>query len=169
MASIFWAAIGSLVWFAVAPVLVAAIVPAWITGWRFSEPWFGLAATRWAGGALIVTGTAGLVDSFVRFVLVGRGTPAPYYHPERLVISGLYRYLRNPMYVAILAAVAGQALLFADRTLLLYAAGLWMMFHIFVVWYEEPLLRSRFGAQYKQYCRAVRRWSPLRGNAARSL
>ncbi len=79
---------------------------------------------------------------------------------ERLVITGSYRYVRNPMYVAIIASVVGQALLLGQGALLTYALVLWASFHAFVVWYEEPSLRRRFAQQYEAYCAAVRRWWP---------
>jgi protein-S-isoprenylcysteine O-methyltransferase Ste14 len=79
---------------------------------------------------------------------------------ERLVITGSYRYVRNPMYVAIISTVVGQALLLGQRALLTYALVLWVSFHAFVVWYEEPSLKRRFGQQYAAYCATVRRWWP---------
>jgi protein-S-isoprenylcysteine O-methyltransferase Ste14 len=104
-----------------------------------------------------------LLDSFARFALVGRGTPAPIAPTERLVISGLYRHVRNPMYLAVLSIIFGQALLFGSTTLLWYAAVLSLIVHAFVVLYEEPTLRRRYGAEYERYCQAVRRWRPSVG------
>jgi protein-S-isoprenylcysteine O-methyltransferase Ste14 len=112
-------------------------------------------------------GLAGLVESFGRFAIHGRGTPAPVMPPTRLVVTGLYRYVRNPMYVAVLWIVVGQALFFGSRELLAYAALFWVTVHVWVLVYEEPALRARFGADYAAYCAAVRRWwprlSPWRG------
>jgi protein-S-isoprenylcysteine O-methyltransferase Ste14 len=92
-----------------------------------------------------------LVGAFVRFVVEGLGTPAPIAAPERLVIGGAYRYVRNPMYVAVLAAIVGQALLLGQLGLLLYAAAAWVVVAVFVRFYEEPTLTQRFGADYEAY------------------
>jgi protein-S-isoprenylcysteine O-methyltransferase Ste14 len=90
----------------------------------------------------------------------GLGTPVPVAAPERLVVGGVYRYVRNPMYVAILAIVVGQALLLGQLGLLLYAAGIWVIAAAFVRFYEEPTLTRRFGADYEAYRRAVPAWWP---------
>ena len=79
---------------------------------------------------------------------------------RHLVVTGLYRYVRNPMYVAVLGLIAGQALLFGNRDLLLYAAVVWMAFQIFVLLYEEPVLRKTYAAEYEEFCRNVPRWIP---------
>jgi protein-S-isoprenylcysteine O-methyltransferase Ste14 len=90
----------------------------------------------------------------------GFGTPAPVAAPERLVVGGVYRYVRNPMYVAVLAAIFGQALLLGQLGLLLYAAAVWLITAAFVRFYEEPTLTRRFGADYEAYRRAVPAWWP---------
>ena len=107
-----------------------------------------------------MAGLAVLLDSFARFALRGRGTPAPVLPPTHLVVSGLYRYVRNPMYVAVLALVAGQGLLLGDVRVAAWGALLLVGFHLFVVGYEEPALRRAFGAEYERYCAGVRRWIP---------
>ena len=106
------------------------------------------------------SGLAGLLDCFARFALEGRGTPSPVEQTETLVVSGLYRFVRNPMYVCVLAIVSGQALLFGKAWLLLYAGVLLIAFHLFVTFYEEPNLRRRFGTPYETYCLHVSRWRP---------
>jgi protein-S-isoprenylcysteine O-methyltransferase Ste14 len=88
-----------------------------------------------------------VLDSFARFALEGLGTPAPIAPPRNLVVSGLYRYVRNPIYVAVVAMILGQAVLFADRRLLWYGALLWLFFHVWVVMIEEPTLSQSFGAE----------------------
>jgi len=148
------------VWLLLAPGLVAVLVPWILSGWKLQPPFFALAALRWVGCLLILFGVPVLTEAFARFALYGRGTPAPYMLTERLVITGSYRYVRNPMYVAIISTVLGQALLLGQRALLTYALVLWASFHAFVVWYEEPSLKRRFGQQYETYCAAVRRWWP---------
>jgi protein-S-isoprenylcysteine O-methyltransferase Ste14 len=121
---------------------------------------FGFAGLRVLGVALIVAGIPVLLDSFVRFALEGAGTPAPVAPPQRLVVGGLYRYVRNPMYVGVLAVILGQGLLLGDPQLLQYGALVWLSFHLFVVGYEEPALRRKFGAEYGKFCANVRRWTP---------
>ena len=103
--------IGSVVFFALAPGIVAGWIPYTLSRWELRPPFFGLAVIRWAGVILLVGSVAVLVDSFARFALEGRGTPAPVAPTNSLVVSGLYRYVRNPMYVAVVGAILGQALL----------------------------------------------------------
>ena len=92
------------------------------------------------------------------FVVRGQGTPAPVDPPKALVIRGPYRYNRNPMYVGIMGIIAAEALFFASFFLLVYAAVLWLGFHLFVLLYEEPHLEKKFGPSYQEYCRLVPRW-----------
>jgi protein-S-isoprenylcysteine O-methyltransferase Ste14 len=156
------AALGSAVFFALAPGVVAGLVPWWLTGWKVrSLPawWLPL---RVAGVVLLVAGAAVLVHAFARFVVEGVGTPAPVAPPRELVVGGLYRYVRNPMYLAVLAAVVGQALALGQLVLLAYAAVLAAAFVAFVHWYEEPTLARKFGARYQAYRRAVPGWWPRR-------
>lgn len=94
------------------------------------------------------------------FATFGRGTPAPIDAPKRLVVRGLYRYTRNPMYVGVLAVIAGWAVLFQAPALVLYAFVVGVAFHLFVVLYEEPHLRRLFGVEYEHYCSHVSRWLP---------
>lgn len=161
--------VGSVVFFALAPGVVAGWIPYALSGWELRPPFFGLAVIRGAGVILLVGSVGVLVDSFARFALEGRGTPAPVAPTNTLVVSGLYRHVRNPMYVAVVGAILGQALLLGSRVLLAYAAGIWTLFHLFVLTYEEPTLRQQFGASYEAYRREVGRWWPrLRPwNAAR--
>ena len=125
-----------------------------------SAPFLAVEATRLVGVALIIAGVPGLLDCFARFALQGLGTPAPIAPPRNLVVSGLYRYVRNPIYVAVVAVILGQAVLFADWHLLGYGALLWLFFHIAVIVHEEPTLRRTFGAEYESYCANVPRWLP---------
>jgi protein-S-isoprenylcysteine O-methyltransferase Ste14 len=120
----------------------------------------GLEPLRWLGLALLALGAVLLAETFIRFARQGRGTPAPIYPTETLVITGSYRFVRNPMYVAILSLILGQALLFANPWVLAYGAVVWLGVHTFVVTYEEPTLQRTFGAQYDAYRAAVRRWIP---------
>lgn len=141
----------------VAPGSIAGLGPWWITGWRFLAAPFTL---RLLGLALIGLGGALLLECFVRFAVQGRGTPAPIAPPDRLVVTGSYRHVRNPMYIAVVTLILGQAALFADIRLLGYAAVVWLGFHLFVVLYEEPVLRGEFPAEYPAFAAAVPRWLP---------
>ena len=151
---------GSTLFFAVAPSSVAGLVPWWITHWEFRPPFFDLDATRAVGILLIVAGLPGLVDSFARFALQGLGTPAPIAPTQNLVVTGLYRHVRNPIYVALVAVILGQAVLFGDQRLLVYGVLVWLAFHAFVVGYEEPALVHRFGTEYEDFRANVPRWIP---------
>ena len=153
-------AVGSAVFLLVVPGTVVGLIPWLLTGWQVREPVPYWAPMRVLGAVLLVAGLNVLVQAFVRFVVEGLGTPAPIAAPERLVVGGLYRYVRNPMYVAILAAIVGQALLLGQLGLLLYAAAFWLISAAFVRWYEEPTLTRRFGADYEAYRRAVPAWWP---------
>jgi protein-S-isoprenylcysteine O-methyltransferase Ste14 len=156
-----WGAVtGSLVFLVLVPGTVAGAIPFWMTRWRVHPPLLGLVTSRVVGGLLVLVGLASLVESILRFALVGLGTPAPVAPPTRLVVSGQYRLVRNPMYVAVVAIVLGQALLLGSAGLLRYALALWGLFFAFVRLHEEPALRARFGASYEAYCRNVSRWWP---------
>lgn len=154
------AVLGSALFFLAAPSVVAGLIPYWITGWEFLPPFLGLQATRAVGIVLIAAGLPVLVDSFARFALQGLGTPAPIAPTQNLVVTGLYRHVRNPMYVAVVAVILGQAVLFADRHLLAYGAVMWLIFHAFVLAYEEPVLAERYGTEYEAFRANVPRWIP---------
>jgi protein-S-isoprenylcysteine O-methyltransferase Ste14 len=116
--------------------------------------------SRFAGGMLVTLGFIVLLDSFARFAVQGMGTPAPVFPTRHLVVSGMYRYVRNPMYVAVVSAVLGQGLIFGNVTLLEYGGLVWLLFHLFVLVYEEPTLSKSFGSEYKLFCAEVPRWIP---------
>jgi protein-S-isoprenylcysteine O-methyltransferase Ste14 len=153
------AAIGSLVFLLVAPGVVAGLVPWLLTHWDVNEyP----APLRLLGVVLIVAGVVALLHAFLRFVVEGLGTPAPVAPTERLVVGGLYRHVRNPMYLAVGATIVGQALLLGQPILLLWAAVFAVAVVSFVRWYEEPTLRRQFGEEYEAYRHAVPGWWPRR-------
>jgi protein-S-isoprenylcysteine O-methyltransferase Ste14 len=154
------AILGSALFFVVAPAVLAGLIPWGMTRWEFLPPFFDLHATRLLGVLLIVAGLPGRVDSFARFALQGLGMPAPIAPPRNLVVTGLYRYVRNPMYIAVVAVVLGQAILFGDWRLVTYGALLWLGFHAFVLAYEEPVLAHQFGGQYADFRANVPRWIP---------
>jgi protein-S-isoprenylcysteine O-methyltransferase Ste14 len=154
------AIVGSAVFLAVAPGFVAGLVPWWISRWQLETPFFGMPLFRFAGGMLITLGGIGLLDSFVRFAVQGVGKPAPVFPTRHLVVTGMYRYVRNPMYVAVVSAILGQGLILGNVTLLEYGGLVWLLFHLFVLVYEEPTLRASFGSEYKLFCTNVPRWIP---------
>ena len=151
---------GTAIFFVLVPCVFAGWIPWRITGWEFRAPFLGLEPTRYVGALLILAGVPGLIDSFTQFAVKGLGTPAPIAPTQNLVLSGLYRYVRNPMYIAVVSVVFGQALLFGDPRLLLYGAVFWLICHLFVIFYEEPTLKRTFGAQYDSFRANVPRWIP---------
>lgn len=146
---------GSAIFFALAPGVVAGLIPYWLTGWRMLPIW---EPARIIGAVLAVAGIAVLIHAFWRFVSEGLGTPAPIAPTEKLVTGGAYRFVRNPMYVAVLAAILGQTLLFGQPILFAYGALAFVAVFIFVRFYEEPV--RQYGAQYGAYRKAVPGWIP---------
>jgi protein-S-isoprenylcysteine O-methyltransferase Ste14 len=112
------------------------------------------------GALLMMLGATVLGLCFRDFVVSGKGTPNPLHPPRILVSERLYRYIRNPIYVAVITILVGEALAFGAPVLIGYAALVWLVLQGFVVFYEEPTLRRGFGAHYEAYCRAVPRWIP---------
>lgn len=120
----------------------------------------GFTVLRVIGGLMMAAGTVILLEAFSRFALRGIGTPAPIYPTRRLVVSGSYRYVRNPMYVAVVAIILGQGLLFGDIRILVYGLCAWCVAHLFVLAYEEPTLRRSFPERYAAFTAHVPRWIP---------
>jgi protein-S-isoprenylcysteine O-methyltransferase Ste14 len=160
------ALVGTIVFVAVLPATAIVLVPYWLSGWHLAPPFLGtflgLQVTRWLGVAMVVAALPLFLSFLGRFVFEGRGTPAPIAPTERLVVGGPFRWVRNPGYVAVVALVVGQGLIFASPAILLYAAAIALAFHVFVLLYEEPTLRATYGAEYDAYCKAVPRWIPRR-------
>jgi protein-S-isoprenylcysteine O-methyltransferase Ste14 len=154
------AAAGSTVFMALAPGTFAGAIPAWMTRWHFRTPVSHYLPVRIVGGTILVIAAAFLVHAFARFVIDGLGTPAPLAPTEHLVITGVYRYLRNPMYVAVTAAIVAQSLMFGQPGLLIYALGFLAVTAAFARWYEEPTLTRQFPNDYPAYRSAVRGWWP---------
>ena len=151
---------GSAIFLVLAPGTVVGYLPWLISGWRVHATFPGFVAIRVVGAVLIATGLPVLLESFGRFALQGFGTPAPIFPTQHLVVTGFYRYVRNPMYVALVAMVVGQGLLFGNFCLIVYALTVGLITHAFVRAYEEPTLRRSFGAEYEEYCAHVGRWIP---------
>lgn len=154
------AAAGTATFLFLAPGVVAGVIPWLLTGWEVDMAlWMPL---RIAGGVILAISIGVLLHAFARFVVEGVGTPAPVAPTERLVVGGLYRFVRNPMYLAVVGAIAGQALLLGQVELLIYAGVMQLIFVAFVHWYEEPTLHRQFGEEYDVYRRAVPAWLPRR-------
>src|SRR5271163_3142223 len=130
------AILGSALFFVLAPCTVAGLIPWWISRWQMEPAFFGVAALRIVGVVLILAGLPILLDSFARFAIQGLGTPAPVFPTKHLVVTGWYRYVRNPMYVAVVSIILGQGLLLANVTVLEYGAAVWLIAHVFVLAYE---------------------------------
>ena len=160
MAARITAALGSLVFLVLAPGVVAGLVPWLITGWRPLPPGDLPGALRWTGLIVIGAGLIVVLEAFAQFALEGLGTPAPIAPTRTLVVSGFYRFVRNPMYVAVAALIFGQAVLFANWSVALYGLVIAAAFHTFVRLYEEPTLLRAYGEEYAEYCAATPRWIP---------
>jgi protein-S-isoprenylcysteine O-methyltransferase Ste14 len=154
-----WAILSSAIFLAAAPGIVAGLVP-WLIAGRGTVTTNLGAPVRSLGILLIAAGALVLIDAFLRFALQGLGTPAPVFPTRHLVVTGLYRYVRNPMYVAVTAVILGQSLLFGNPRVLAYGAMVALAFHLFVLLYEEPTLRAAYGPDYEEFRRQVPRWIP---------
>ena len=150
------AAWGSALFFVIAPGVVAGVVPWSIT--RYSDP--AELPVALLGLVIVALGLAALVACFVQFVREGRGTPAPVAPTEKLVVGGLYRWVRNPMYLAVGSIILGQAVAFASVGVLVWFGLFAVAVVSFVIAYEQPTLRRTYGGSYDAYCRAVPAWWP---------
>jgi protein-S-isoprenylcysteine O-methyltransferase Ste14 len=156
------AVLGTFVFLVVAPGFAAGLVPWLLTGWTSTGPPAWLRIASWV---LIAAGVAADVEAFARFALHGLGTPAPIAPPQKLVVTGQYRYVRNPMYLAVSAVILGQAAVLGRWILVAYVIVFGAAVWSFVHWYEEPSLGRRFGADYESYVRDVPGWWPRRPRA----
>src|SRR5215475_5934290 len=154
------ALLGSAIFLVIAPGTLAVYVPWTFTRWRLAPPLLGFFPLRVVGVAMVAAGLPVLLDSFARFAIQGLGSPVPVAPPQHLVVTGLYRYVRNPMYVAVLLLIFGEAIFFADPRLAAYGAVVWLLFYAFVRLYEEPAPKEQFGAEYHTYKANVPRWIP---------
>ncbi len=154
------AVLGSVIFLFLAPGIVAALVPWLISGWEVRPAFLGLAAIRILGWCILAGGIPPLLDSFIRFAWQGLGTPAPVLPTKHLVVTGFYRYVRNPMYVGVCTVILGQGLVLGNARVLEYGVLVWVAFHLFVLGYEEPTLRRSFGDEYRAFCASVPRWIP---------
>ena len=154
-------ALRSLLFALLIPGTTVVLVPRWILS-RSGRSANHSRPMQFIGILAIAVGSSILVWCIWDFARKGRGTLAPVDPPRQLVVQGLYRYVRNPMYVGALLAIFGQAAFFGSSNLLWYALAFFVWVHLFVVFYEEPALRRRFGSSYENYCLTVHRWMPTR-------
>jgi protein-S-isoprenylcysteine O-methyltransferase Ste14 len=163
---------GVMVWLRAA--FFALLGPGTALGWgpvailSSTQARFSLGPARWLGLLLLVPAVSALLSCIWEFANSGRGTLAPIDEPRFVVRGGLYRWVRNPMYVSVIIAFAGEIILFQSPWLILWAAGFGTAFSVFVVVYEEPHLASRFGESYEEYRRSVPRWFPRRPRTTRA-
>jgi protein-S-isoprenylcysteine O-methyltransferase Ste14 len=149
----------SIGWFVAVGGTFGCLLPYLLGYWQFDQPLRYWDAARAGGALLISVGLVPVVGSFVAFVRAG-GTPVPVASPPRLVVTGFYRYVRNPIYVGFLIILVGQALLFGSLGLLRYTIIAWCVGAAGVRCYEQPTLTRKFGSEYQEYRRAVRAWIP---------
>jgi len=147
----------------IVPGTVAFYIPISMAAGRFGFVAAPPSWTRLVGVVPILSGLVIYLWCVWCFARSGRGTPAPIDEPKKLIVLGPYRYARNPMYMSVLLVIIGWAVFFYSLRVLSYGFCVGLVFHLFVVIYEEPHLRRRFGESYEHYCRAVRRWIPGRG------
>ena len=146
------------------PAIVGVLVPWLLTRWDADPQPLAL---KILGVLVLAAGAALVLETTTRFALEGRGTPAPWAPPERFVERGSYHFVRSPMYLGVLLLIVGQALLLGREILFAWAVAAWLMFTGILALYEEPQLRSRFGADYDDYRRRVKRWIPTRPRSSR--
>lgn len=151
---------GSLLFTIVVPGTVSGLVPWLMTGWHRAADPFGLPGARCLGVMLVTLGLPVLLVAICKFAIEGLGTPSPTAPTRYLVISGPHRFVRNPMYIAVVSIIVGQALILAQPELLWYAAIVALATATFVRVYEEPTLRRQFGDEYDRYRKAVHAWVP---------
>ena len=140
------------------PAIILALVPYYITHFRVPA---NEARTQIAAAILLILiGLIPLLESIIRFVVVGHGSLVPIAPPEHLVVSGLYRFVRNPMYVGVLTVITGEALVLMKRGMFIHLCVVWLLIQLFIVFYEEPKLARTFPSEYPRYRSHVHRWLP---------
>ncbi len=154
------AIVGTIIFTIVVPGSVVVLVPYLLSGWNINPPLLGTPILSVLGVAMILVALPFFIGFEKRFVVEGRGTPAPIAPTERLVTGGSYQRVRNPGYISVVAMVFGEGLLLGNTGILLYAIALAIVFHISVLVYEEPTLRASYGAEFEKYCAQVPRWIP---------
>jgi protein-S-isoprenylcysteine O-methyltransferase Ste14 len=153
----FWPVFNTILFTIFVPGTVAILIPLWLVG---DIRWDANAPASWMGAVVAVTGAAIYLRCAWEFAVNGLGTPAPIAPTKFLVTTALHGHVRNPMYIGVALVVLGESVMFRSLHLVLYAAAMLTIAHIFVVLYEEPTLRRQFGESYEQYVRTVPRWVP---------
>ena len=153
-------AIKTLVFTLLVPGSVTVLVPYLMLSSGYELYAWQIGPLRFLGIIPLILGAGFYLRCAWDFTFTGGGTPAPFDPPRRFVANGLYRIVRNPMYVGVTLILTGEAIVFESATLLAYAAILGLGFHLFVIYYEEPILKKKFGETYEEYFRVVPRWIP---------
>ena len=154
------AVLGTAAFLVLAPGTVVGYVPWLISHWQVHSPFPGFMLLRLVGIVLILAGILVLLECFTRFAAQGIGTPAPVFPTKQLIVTGAYRFVRNPMFVAVLAILLGQAMFFGNVGIIIWAACAWIVAALFVIGYEEPTMRRTYGSDYEAYRARVPRWIP---------
>jgi len=155
-----WALLKTAIFTIVVPGMVGVLIPAWLLSNAGIPDVLPPLSWHWIGVLPLLGGACVYFWCAWDFAVKGLGTPAPIDMPRKLVADGLYRFVRNPMYVGVGCVILGQAILFGSRAVLIYGVGFWMLANLFVIFCEEPTLRRKFGAEYEEYVQRVPRWLP---------
>jgi protein-S-isoprenylcysteine O-methyltransferase Ste14 len=153
----FWPVFNTILFTILVPGTVAVLIPLCLVG---DLRWHANAPATWMGALVGVTGAAIYLRCAWEFAVNGLGTPAPIAPTKFLVTTALHRYVRNPMYIGVALVILGESVIFRSLHLVLYAAAMLTIAHLFVILYEEPTLRRQFGESYEEYLRTVPRWVP---------
>jgi protein-S-isoprenylcysteine O-methyltransferase Ste14 len=141
------------------PGVVAGLLPYWILGSQFSETFKNsISFFQYIAIFIFTAGIAILFYCIGLFVVKGKGTLSPADPTKKLVVSGLYKFSRNPMYIGVILMLMGEAIFFSSSSLWIYSAIVFIAFHLFIIFHEEPRLNRVFGTEYHQYQKTVRRW-----------
>ena len=140
------------------PGSVTVLVPGLLMMWGWTPAVISVEPARWLGPPILFLGVCIYAWTAWDFTFTGKGTPLPVDAPGKLVVRGLYKYSRNPMYIGVLSVIVGEAFILQHLTLLIYAALVFSVFQTFIIVYEEPTLRRLFGDEYRDYCARVPRW-----------
>ncbi len=142
----------------IGPGSVVVYIPYLLINYFDSIVFSKIETVQLSGIIVFLVGIAIALWCFYNFIFAGKGTPVPIDPPRNLVVCGLYRYMRNPMYLGILLILAGEALFFESYAIWIYAACMFCLFQAFIIGFEEPSLKAKFGKEYEEYCQSVSRW-----------
>lgn len=141
------------------PGVVAGLLPYWILGDQFSETFKrNFSFFQYVAISIFAVGVAIMFYCVGLFAVKGKGTLSPADPTKKLVISGLYKFSRNPMYIGVMLMLIGEAMFFSSNSLWIYTTIVFIVFNLFIIFHEEPRLKRNFGAEYQQYLKTVRRW-----------